>query len=88
MATEKSSHGMPESVVTQKIYKDYGLADHTSRETFGGSHEQIGIKDPRTLADAGLRQAAVRLGIALRVVVCVREPRTCAGHWYGGMVQA
>ena len=75
--TEKSSHGMPESVVTQKIYKDYvdWLTTHLEK-LLSGSHEQIGIKDPRTsLLMPAWRQAAVRLGIALRVVVCVREPR-------------
>ncbi len=75
--TERASRGIPASVVQLKVYKDYvdWLTNHLY-EILAESNDQIAIKDPRTsLLIPAWRHAAVRLGLSLRAVICIRDPR-------------
>ena len=75
--TELASRGMPASVEKQKVYREYinWLSNHLE-EVLIGSNNQIAVKDPRTslLLPAWI-ETSRRLGIKLRAVICVREPR-------------
>jgi hypothetical protein len=75
--TERASRGMPASVVLQSVYGDYvdWLTAYLD-ELLSGGAGQIAVKDPRTsLLMPAWHQAAARLEVNLRVVICVREPR-------------
>ena len=75
--TERASRGMPGSVIKKRVYIDYidWLSKHID-ELFDTGDHQIAIKDPRTsLLMPAWRLAAARLGITLKVVICIREPR-------------
>ena len=75
--TDHASFGMPVSVVSWKVYRDYvdWLTDHLSK-LFDSDHSQIVVKDPRTsLLLPAWREAAGRLNLTLRVIICVRNPR-------------
>ena len=74
--TDRASYGMPASVVEQQFYSDY--VDWLTNQLdalFVGGQNQIAIKDPRTsLLMPAWRHATNRLGLSLRVVICVRQP--------------
>ena len=75
--TERASHGMPASVVEQQVYSDYvdWLTNHLD-ELFVGGHEPDRNQGPTNISlMPAWRHAADRLGLSLRVVICVREPR-------------
>ena len=75
--TERASRGMPESVVKKQVYKDYvKWLTGDLEKLLNGSQNQIAIKDPRTsLLIPAWKQAAHKLGLSLRIVICIREPR-------------
>ena len=67
---------MPATIVKKRIYVEYigWLTSHLERLLSCGV-KQIGVKDPRTsLLMPAWKEAAKRLGIKLKVVMCVREP--------------
>ena len=74
--TEKASRGMPAAIVKKRVYVEYigWLTSHLER-LLSCEVNQIGVKDPRTsLLMPAWKEAAKRLGIKLKVVMCVREP--------------
>ena len=75
--TEKASQGMPATIVEKQIYIEYidWLTSHL-KELLDSEIKQIGVKDPRTsLLIPAWKEAVSRLGINLKVVICIREPR-------------
>ena len=67
---------MPDSVVHERVYCDYvDWLTHHLEELLAKGRSQIAVKDPRTsLLIPAWQEAALRLNITLRVVICIREP--------------
>ena len=75
--TEKVSQGIPSTIVKKQVYIEYidWLTNHLE-ELFTYKINRIGVKDPRTsLLMPAWKEAAKRLGLKLKVVICIREPR-------------
>lgn len=75
--TERASRGMPATVVAEPSYRSYvaWLAQYLPTLMVDGV-TQIAIKDPRTtLLLPAWREVADQLGIGIKVLVCLRDPR-------------
>lgn len=75
--TERASHGMPDSVHRSPLYREYvdWLTTYLER-LCQGRRTPLAIKDPRTsLLLPAWREAAGRLDLPIRVVICLRDPR-------------
>ena len=75
--TEKASQGIPSTIVKKQVYVEYidWLTNHLE-ELFTYKIDRIGVKDPRSsLLMPAWKEAANRLGLKLKVVICIREPR-------------
>jgi hypothetical protein len=75
--TERASRGMPAAVRAEPAYRRYvdWLTAYLA-ELFRTEASQLAVKDPRTsLLLPAWREAAERLALQLRVVICLRDPR-------------
>jgi hypothetical protein len=75
--TERASHGMPDSVRHRPLYREFvdWLSVYLQRLCHG-RRTPLAIKDPRTsLLLPAWREAAARLDLPIRVVICLRHPR-------------
>jgi hypothetical protein len=75
--SEAASHGLPEVLQQTPAYRAHveWLTTYLA-EIFRGQNSQLAIKDPRTsLLLPAWREAADRLGIQLKLVICLRQPR-------------
>jgi hypothetical protein len=75
--TEEASHGLPPKLQHTPAYQAHvhWLTNYLD-QLFRGSQTRLAIKDPRTsLLLPAWRQAADRLGLGLKLVICLRQPR-------------
>lgn len=75
--TERASHGIPDSLRQSPLYREYvdWLSSYLRRLCYG-RRRPLAIKDPRTsLLLPAWREAAGRLDLPIRVVICLRHPR-------------
>jgi len=75
--TEEASHGLPPKLQRTPAYQAHvhWLTGYLE-QLFQGSQTRLAIKDPRTsLLLPAWRQAADRLGLGLKLVICLRQPR-------------
>lgn len=75
--TEAASHGLPKRLRRSELYRAHqNWLTTYLEETFAHQGHQLAIKDPRTsLLLPAWRAAATRLGIELKLVICLRNPR-------------
>ena len=65
---------VPASMITKVYCANDWLTNHLD-ELLDGGHAQIAIKTRTSLLIPAWRKAASRLGLSLRAVICVRDPR-------------